>query len=409
MSSVPDLRARIAELSWAIQLQKQVLRDLESSKSKAQRDLNAILDPMSRLPLEISSEIFQLCVPHSPGPDSSDAPMLFLRICHSWSNIALSTPSLWNIIHSDGPDAAQLETWLSRARPLPVSFVLRGDLSYHVTDVIRNHAPRVLNLDLAADSSNLEVLGEIIFSSPFPALKRLRIASTDNSVGIHVENALRNAPALLECEFISMYDNAERAGSGDTLTHLCLQHLRLGHPESDPYEPWAHSGSSALLLKHITLPALETLYIGNYDIHLFTNEFSSFLARSSPPLRSLRLVYSDNIMMDGAIGSIPSLADLTLHCEMRDVQPKDILERIAANHDLLPNLRNFSILGWIPNQDDDTILINMITARCAKLHSFRLIFPYNDIYASEDLLITLRQCAENGMQVYVGAVGHNQL
>ncbi|KAJ6487198.1 hypothetical protein C8R47DRAFT_979188, partial [Mycena vitilis] len=125
MSSASNLRARIGELSSAIDRQKQVLRDLESSKSKAQRDLNAILDPMSRLPIEISSEIFQLCIPDSPGPDSSDAPTLFLSICHLWSNIALSTPSLWNTIHIDNDsadwDLMHLEAWLSRARSLPVS------------------------------------------------------------------------------------------------------------------------------------------------------------------------------------------------------------------------------------------------------------------------------------------------
>ncbi|KAJ6487177.1 hypothetical protein C8R47DRAFT_979255 [Mycena vitilis] len=128
MSSVSDLRARIDELLSAMELQKRVLGDLESSKSKAQRDLNGILDPMSRLPFEIASDIFQLCVPHSPGPGSPNAPRRFISICHLWSNIALSTPSLWNIIHTGRPNATHLETWLSRARSLLISLVIRGGL-----------------------------------------------------------------------------------------------------------------------------------------------------------------------------------------------------------------------------------------------------------------------------------------
>ncbi|KAJ7197382.1 hypothetical protein GGX14DRAFT_305458, partial [Mycena pura] len=49
-----------------------------------------------RLPLEISSDIFKLCVGFGAcRPDYNSLPVLFLRICRLWGNIALSTPSLW--------------------------------------------------------------------------------------------------------------------------------------------------------------------------------------------------------------------------------------------------------------------------------------------------------------------------
>ncbi|KAJ6487231.1 hypothetical protein C8R47DRAFT_933336, partial [Mycena vitilis] len=99
----PQLRARIDELSSLIELQKQVLRDLERKRSQIQRDLNVVLDPMSRLPLEISSKIFIRCLPDSPRCDAGAAPMVFLNTCHLWSTIALSTPALWTTIHSDYP------------------------------------------------------------------------------------------------------------------------------------------------------------------------------------------------------------------------------------------------------------------------------------------------------------------
>ncbi|KAJ7934670.1 hypothetical protein B0H13DRAFT_1482313, partial [Mycena leptocephala] len=86
---------RIEEISSLITRQKNVLRDLEKSRSHLRRQLNSTLDPIARLPLELSSDIFQRCLPMSSYPDPHYAPMLFLNVCHSWTEIALSTPSLW--------------------------------------------------------------------------------------------------------------------------------------------------------------------------------------------------------------------------------------------------------------------------------------------------------------------------
>ncbi|KAJ7174072.1 hypothetical protein C8R43DRAFT_873462, partial [Mycena crocata] len=93
--SVADLQKHIEDLSCAIELQKQVLRDLEKHKSKVQGRLNAILDPVARLPLELSSDIFLRCVSGDAAPDKHSAPMIFLGVCRSWSDIALSTALLW--------------------------------------------------------------------------------------------------------------------------------------------------------------------------------------------------------------------------------------------------------------------------------------------------------------------------
>ncbi|KAJ7472189.1 hypothetical protein FB451DRAFT_1036791, partial [Mycena latifolia] len=93
--SVPELQARLDEVSADIDRQKEVLRKLECSKSGLQSQINAVHDPVAKLPLEISSEIFILCLPFPPKPGGRHPPMLFLSICHAWKDIALSTPALW--------------------------------------------------------------------------------------------------------------------------------------------------------------------------------------------------------------------------------------------------------------------------------------------------------------------------
>ncbi|KAJ7457320.1 hypothetical protein FB451DRAFT_1008992, partial [Mycena latifolia] len=90
-------------LSADISRQKEVLKSLERSKSAAQHQLNALRDPVARLPVELSSEIFIQCLPSRPAPNAGDAPLLLLSICKAWTDIALSTPALWTAIHADKP------------------------------------------------------------------------------------------------------------------------------------------------------------------------------------------------------------------------------------------------------------------------------------------------------------------
>ncbi|KAJ7618956.1 hypothetical protein B0H17DRAFT_1340880, partial [Mycena rosella] len=81
--SVTELQARIDKLSADIDLlQKEVLKTLERSKIAVQRELNAVRDPVGRLPFEISSEIFVQCLPSRPSPGAEHIPMLFLNICN---------------------------------------------------------------------------------------------------------------------------------------------------------------------------------------------------------------------------------------------------------------------------------------------------------------------------------------
>ncbi|KAJ6453138.1 hypothetical protein C8R45DRAFT_847288, partial [Mycena sanguinolenta] len=125
MSTAKILRARIDEISLAIKRQKQGLRDLEKSRSAARRQLNATLDPIALLPVEISSEIFVQCLSNSPRPHTSEAPLLFLRVCHLWANIAIATPSLWTSVRWEPiANAVNLGLWLRRARNLPLSISL---------------------------------------------------------------------------------------------------------------------------------------------------------------------------------------------------------------------------------------------------------------------------------------------
>ncbi|KAJ7876571.1 hypothetical protein B0H13DRAFT_1452941, partial [Mycena leptocephala] len=79
-----------------------VIKQLENSKSATQRQQNNIRDPVARLPLEHSSEIFRLCLPPfstRPTLGAHNISMLLLDVCNTWTDIARATPALWSGIH----------------------------------------------------------------------------------------------------------------------------------------------------------------------------------------------------------------------------------------------------------------------------------------------------------------------
>ncbi|KAJ7343354.1 hypothetical protein DFH08DRAFT_746875, partial [Mycena albidolilacea] len=137
--ALQELLARISQLSAEIDTQSKVLRQLEDSKRAAERQLNAIRDPVARLPLELSSEIFLRCLPSRPKPGSHIAPMLLTNVCYAWTNIALSTPALWAAIYLDHQGIEILESWLQRAGGHTLSISLRESLD-EVAPVLRQYS-----------------------------------------------------------------------------------------------------------------------------------------------------------------------------------------------------------------------------------------------------------------------------
>ncbi|KAJ6610358.1 hypothetical protein B0H10DRAFT_1811711, partial [Mycena sp. CBHHK59/15] len=92
----PSLRARILDLDAAIIQQKLVLEKIDADRRSVQLQLDTVTYPLLTLPNEITSEIFMHCLPAElEQPRQSQAPILFLRICRAWREIARSTPGLW--------------------------------------------------------------------------------------------------------------------------------------------------------------------------------------------------------------------------------------------------------------------------------------------------------------------------
>ncbi|KAJ7762823.1 hypothetical protein DFH07DRAFT_405098 [Mycena maculata] len=151
-------------------------------------------------PVELRVEIFlQYCGMYCPIDKSTEGPIMLLKVCRAWKELALQTPQLWasfaldfTLIH--GLDKrhffiSAMKEWINRSRNLPLSFELHYE--YAVFDAtstpliqcILPSSHRWRDINLHAPSDSLLPLWEV----GFPSLRNLAMDSTGLSI-----HALKN-------------------------------------------------------------------------------------------------------------------------------------------------------------------------------------------------------------------------
>ncbi|KAJ7504000.1 hypothetical protein B0H11DRAFT_2222095 [Mycena galericulata] len=429
---ISGLREHVEAIASMITVQREVLRELEKKKSDVQSQLNAILDPIARLPLELSVDIFMRCLPDSFYPDKRYAPMLLLNVCRSWTNIALSTPSLWAAIDIECPRENEAEfsklmdLWFARSRTRPLSVSLHGapdmgDLDPRVPAAIQRAAGRVENLQLYLHSEDLERM-----KMPLPSLKTFVIGRGPETEGTYDHDTaldmvtciaiLCAASNLVECTF----DRVRFQGQDDVTSisrHSTLRRLQLGEDRSVE--------GSADVLRYLTLPSLERLSISHFDIECDT--FLHFLARSSPPLQSLsiHIAFEWSLeQVDSICRLLPSLTHLELQfarsTDSYSAPPGDYFPIFTllgtSSQGILPNLRNLTMNGYAPGHPQYKQLLTMLSARSSRLKTFRLVVHKTsranrprspDVKPQAGIVKALQGLVAAGMKIHVGRQGCN--
>ncbi|KAJ7148510.1 hypothetical protein C8R43DRAFT_1236898 [Mycena crocata] len=430
IDSVADLQKRIEELSSAISLQREVLLELEKAKSGIQGRLNAILDPVTRLPLELSSDIFLRCLPDEPVSNQEAAPMLLLSVCHSWSDIALSTPLLWATIcvhtprHRDFPKL--MERWISRAQSRLLNIALKQSFDQRhafpspneaICSLIRNNAQRVETLKLYLPDA--QDLRHLIVS--FPSLTNLTIGqscydddeeSSDGECDYAYDplaciQLLTAAPNLVECSFTRVSYEYRSPRNTSYTTLASLKHL-------------TDDAHDSAILYYVTLPALESLRFPRCSIE--SRYFLSFLARSAPPLRSLHLWiphdWSDETGLDVIkefCTLLPNLTELELHFSQHANARVGnfLLINVVTGRDYLPLLRTLTFRGYDETRTICETLVNFLITRRSQLESFRFIFPLYFQFSSSipdaDLAVRFRELVAAGMRIHIGPETRNYI
>jgi hypothetical protein len=327
--------------------------------------------PVHRLPTEILSEIFLLCLPQDqPGL----APVLLTTICRRWREVAVGFPKLWCMLQfqvdcndSDWQQRALFyDSLLQRSRgcPLSLKIVCHDELS-ELRQVLEPYIKQILSLTL-----HFVRCGRKPFMvDDFHALKELTVLNRDIDLELAINKSLWVLPVnLLRLDLTRVLVNYAyfvypQAARWFHLTHLkikinlmqeflllliecpnlsSLSILGIMEPiQSLPEEPITHAYLQYLhirgslfgdydlgvnLFNTITLPKLCILdfrQTGPWP----HEEFKAFVTRSKCPLESLifgmSMTLTDQEQKE-CTSLIPSLKRIVGKGYSRDVDPQSI-------------------------------------------------------------------------------------
>ncbi|KAK7002341.1 hypothetical protein R3P38DRAFT_3605320 [Favolaschia claudopus] len=400
------------------------IRTLQSSEfdilSRVIQEVADPCDPITRLPLEISSEIFTHCVPHpNERRGTLSEPLLLLGVCTRWKDIALSIGKLWSNVHIHIPSqlsreyATFLEEWLARAGTNLLYLSFSGP-SYPASEILRlvaGHADHLHELVVPS----LVYLESGIFSpdSVVPLLEVLRVENSHHRPlePMHFLESSRVTVILQSAPQLRRLDLKQKYIAGPPVTppvlHECLTSLVLT-------DSMAFHLTSFSILESVALPSLMHLEVTSKSAH-HIDALLSFLARSSPSLHSFVLDAEKDAWnlesLEGILGLLPHLHSLRL---LGDPRIQDQFLRILGqDHSVLPELTAFSFVRpkiwtmaqWYPR------LGRVLSARASTLRSFSLEFVNTDGQVqfcdpTEAMSVgswrVLRELIEGGMQINIG-------
>ncbi|KAJ6510641.1 hypothetical protein C8R45DRAFT_1068612 [Mycena sanguinolenta] len=430
--SVRELHERIAKLDIEINTQKKLLKKLEHDKSLIQGQINNIFDPVARLPLEISSQIFLRSLPTWEDVDTSDSdndpyvchleprahrsPMLLLSICNTWTAIALSTPALWSSIEISFPCppgfTELLPIWLHRTRSHPLSVTLCGDF-YNANPAISaiwQHGGQLEHLtvydtregegdeagdssadsDDAADSEHKKFLNLFngTIPGPLPLLKTLTISNWYHCKEFsesQILQLLRLAPGIVDCHFELVPFHVHSASQ--KLVHPSIRWLTFGQRDQ------------CQLITHLVLPALEVLSVWIYNHDLLFR----FFKRSAPPLRELVLrmgSYSPakSTPLRRCLGLIPSLVRLEMNEPTVHIVTR-IFASLAETPSLLPKLHTV-VIDFRSDIEESCWrnLLRMVSIRRIELR----VLGYHVKAPPADILDAFKELLADGVEIHIG-------
>ncbi|KAF8155304.1 hypothetical protein K438DRAFT_1987022 [Mycena galopus ATCC 62051] len=403
--SAAELRARIVKLDMEIELQKSLLAKLEHDKKLLNRQLNVLVDPVARLPLEISSEIFLQCLRDPfPKPGAREAPMLLLDICSNWTAIALSTPALWMAVQIDFPCSARLAQvlpiWFERAHNRPLSVSLHGDLDPRVFAIIWQYGRQLKHLAISCTThifpdDQPDLFGDIA-RVPLPLLTTLSVHGSSDGreiSGDHLIQLLGRAPNIVECNL----NNVAIYGTSEKVVLPTLRRLRF-------------EDSDDKLLDCLSLPVLETLSVPMLEVSL--PDLISFLKRSAPPLQELTLGWAYHATpfspLHECLHLIPRLTQFVMWLPDSQVVA-ELFAALAESHSLLPHLSRLSIDmsgNWDGSKCDipESAWRALLRALSTRRNRFRIRLLGPDITAPpRDVVAAFRELVVEGVQIYIGA------
>ena len=391
------LREELAELDA-------LFERLIPKRNGLKRKINELQSPIiRRLPLDVTSTIFEFCLPDftdfqlSPfTKDDLSIPLSLGAICSHWRDIAWSTPSLWSSLVVRIPSqhsriiTSIAQEWLARSGQLPLSICI-SSTSYNnaisaLADVVNPYSSRWSNLDLFIPDDYYRHFHGI--NNHAPILKSIRFACSDTAKDFKFR---LTCPRLESANLMSVRMDRTNI-QWDNLTHLTLHSMSIVDSlqilRNSPRLVFCQIGGSRTqfgwpsirepvvtslrtlelvlftraaddFLSNLVAPHLEEFDLPNYYSPSL-EVIASFLRRSACSLRSLGIIlsasppYFEGFM--NLLQSIPSLNTLSTismtntdyfeDTTREDHDPRHILQVVAK---VISSQSTSPRQGFLPN------------------------------------------------------------
>ncbi|KAJ7641731.1 hypothetical protein FB45DRAFT_1125755 [Roridomyces roridus] len=424
------LQGQIDQASADIGRQKEVLKKLERNKSLLQRQLNDLRDPIARLPLEISSEIFIQSRNLYGSESADDIPMLLLQVCNTWTGIALSTPSLWDKLSFflPRPESFQhlLTRWFERAGTHLLHVNTIGPIDPGVANVLWAHFNQLGHLELwpksmwsadsddsddESDNDNDIDFHQLFGGTPLPAslpfLHTFTVEGHKSLVftSLEIRQLLSSSPSLTELRLsdVQLMDDVAH----EATEMRCLPNLRRIFLDKELL-------TFPQILRLFSAPRLAILGFSMPLNKEDNTNFISFLQRSSPPLHTL--VIGDSEKEFALFDDITPSVSTTSRLEFNSIKPsfaEGLFQTLGQYPStFLPNLDTLKLHSFYPFPPSlCRSLLRAAVARRTQLRSIRLTFskPEYVRVGPPDLLEAFRTlAAESGMDIFFGMSGDGQ-
>ncbi|KAJ7659323.1 hypothetical protein DFH06DRAFT_1472688 [Mycena polygramma] len=408
---------------------------LVAERQQVQTELDSIIYSVLDVPTEITAHIFTFSLPKGSAPSRLDSPLLLTQICHSWREIAVATPSLWQSIHINEGQASHrlgsgqlLEMWLHRSASLPLSLSFaRSDAgAQSLIDASLNHHRRWRELELSSKASSHGAVVIDGTDKDFPLLRKVTLKSWDDVSWGGV--IIQNAPILHEASVAIGAGTSGARLPWAQLIRLCLfthnsaaeclpilsqcsdlllrlaQDTFLPRPATDLYnQPHLTLNSlqslevnSTALVPHLTLPCLRRLTLSDGYVPGDIGPFQALFSRSNCSLLQLTVLVADHkfrpLTLLPLFQLVPTITHLRLNFKFAAVH------QVMASLSLpstLPSLATLTILAYRVRDDYDELL-DVLRSRRANdtLQSFSLtLLPYKGAMSPEETTGPLPQTA----------------
>ncbi|KAG1858736.1 hypothetical protein DFJ58DRAFT_701778 [Suillus subalutaceus] len=316
---------------------KNLHQQVVKKKEKITQSMNlhkALVSALRRLPTELLSQIFNLCLPETKlllRPSTIRAPMLLTGICQRWREVAVGMPNLWCRLYVEADDkdweraAFCYDLWFKRSRGRPLSLAfgcyhstkLRSLLQPYITQItslrvtvrsFQGLCPPLFVTDLPA-LQELAILGMTTLDLPTIAQSISRLPSTIRSLKVIDMRPLFDIERLSTFSpvWAHLTDIQIAVRHQDAVIHL-LQlcpnlsslTLRIAFDQIDPLKPFTHTKLQSLcitydallmrpisdLLNALSLPNLRALE-ARRNASWPHEDMKALLARSKCPLKTL--------------------------------------------------------------------------------------------------------------------------